>query len=484
MHRLALLLLPLLLAACSLEARAQQTRPSETPPPIAREFRGAWVATVDHIDFPSRPGLSAKELAGELDAIVTRAVDLRLNALLFQVRPAGDAFYRSSLEPWSAWLTGTQGKAPDADFDPLAHLIERCHSQGIQLHAWFNPFRCWHKASKGRPHSSHVTQQAPQLVVQHGPYQWLDPGLPLAHKWSLATVQEVLRRYDVDGIHVDDYFYPYAEGREFADGGSYTKYRQGGGRLDRAAWRRQNVDSYVEALYQLVHREKPWVQVGISPFGIARPGVPKGIEAGVDQFVELAADVPKWLREGWLDYLAPQLYWPIDQRAQSFPVLLDYWRAQNPRGRAIWPGLPTYRILAREAGFRLSELRDELAFTRSGNATGHVHYSFKALRSDAAPIAGSLRELYAEPALPPALPWLDATPPRAPVVRVDKQAKATTVSWQTDANAQFVAVQARSARGWRTVRIAAAGRGQCELGADVDKVVVSAIARNGLAVPQ
>lgn len=484
MHRLALLLLPLLFVACSLDARAQQARPADTPPPIAREFRGAWVATVDNIDFPSRPGLSAKELAAELDAIVARAGELRLNALLFQVRPAGDAFYRSSLEPWSAWLTGTQGKAPDADFDPLAHLIERSHGRGIQVHAWFNPFRCWHKASKGVPHASHVTRKAPHLVVQHGPYQWLDPGLPLAHTWSLATVQEVLRRYDVDGIHVDDYFYPYAEGREFADGGSFAKYRQGGGRLDRAAWRRQNVDGYVQALYQLVHEEKPWVQVGISPFGIARPGVPKGIEAGVDQFVELAADVPKWLREGWLDYLAPQLYWPIDQRAQSFPVLLDYWRAQNPRGRAIWPGLPTYRILAKEAGFRIGELRDELAFTRSSSAAGHVHYSFKALRGEAPHVAGNLRELYAEPALAPAMPWLEATPPRAPVVRVDKQAKATIVSWQTDANARFVVVQARSAHGWRTVRITAAGRGQCELGPDFDKVVVSAVGRNGLAVSQ
>ena len=468
----------LLLFACSTPGPAQDRA---APPPLAREFRGAWVATVDNIDFPSRPGLPQSALRDELDAIVARAVELKLNALVFQVRPAADAFYKSSLEPWSEWLTGAQGKAPDGDFDPLAYVIERCHRDGIQLHAWFNPFRCWHKAAKGKPAASHVTQKAPQLVVQHGDYQWMDPGEPLAVKWSLATIQDVVRRYDVDGVHLDDYFYPYPEGKQFADGGSFAKYQKGGGKLARSAWRRQNVDSFMEQMYELVHKEKPWVQVGISPFGIARPGLPKGIQAGVDQYEDLAADVVKWLREGWLDYLAPQLYWPIDQTPQSFPVLLAWWHSVNPQKRAIWPGLGTYKMLPRDKGFRAEELTDVLGLLRKAEREpGHIHYSFRSLRKDAPHVSGALRDrLYREPVLAPAMPWLGAGKPKAPVAHVEGEGKDKQVRWQVGADAQFVVVQVRDAKGWRTHRIVDAKLGRCALPDGVQTAEVTAVTRSG-----
>lgn len=374
------------------------------------EFRAAWVATVDNIDFPSRPGLSTAQLRKELDDIVARAVELRLNALIFQVRPAADAFYASRLEPWSEWLTGEQGKAPDGDFDPLTYIVDRCHRNRLQLHAWFNPFRCWHPAGKGKPHASHVTVRAPELAVRYGRYQWMDPGNPTARKWSLAVIQDVVRRYDVDGVHIDDYFYPYPEnGKAFPDDASFKAYRDGGGKLARDDWRRQNIDGYVERMYELVHAEKPWVMVGISPFGIARPGVPKGIKAGLDQYGQLYADVPKWLREGWCDYLSPQLYWPIDQAPQAFSVLLDYWHSQNPKGRAIWPGLYTSKIRDGGGRLRATELRDEIELVRRRDSVrpGHVHFSFKALRGDHALTARPLRaEVYTEPAEVPKLPWL------------------------------------------------------------------------------
>ena len=467
----------LLLLSCQSLGPAQD----QAPPALEREFRGAWVATVDNIDFPSRPGLAASALRGELDAIVERAVELHLNALVFQVRPAADAFYQSSLEPWSEWLTGAQGKAPDGGFDPLAYVIDRCHRDGIQLHAWFNPFRCWHKAAKGKPAASHVTQKAPQLVVQHGEYQWMDPGEPLAVKWSLATIQDVVRRYDVDGVHLDDYFYPYPEGKVFADGRSYAKYQAGGGKLARSAWRRQNVDTFMQRMYELVHAEKPWVQVGISPFGIARPGVPKGIAAGVDQYEDLAADVVKWLREGWLDYLAPQLYWPIDQEKQSFPVLLAWWHTQNPMNRAIWPGLATYRMLPVDKGFRAEELRDVLALTRKANrSSGHIHYSFRSLRKDAPHVAGALRKgLYREPVLAPAMPWLGDGNPKSPVVHIEPAGKGKHVRWETGADAQFVVVQVRDAQGWRTHCIVDAKLGKCALPSEAQTAVVTAVARSG-----
>lgn len=377
---------------------------------VPTEFRGAWVATVNNIDFPSRPGLPVAQLRREVDAIVARAVELRLNALIFQVRPAADAFYLSPLEPWSEWLTGKQGKAPAGNFDPLTYLIGRCHRYGLQLHAWFNPFRCSHPGGKSAPHKKHVRLRAPQLVVRYGKYHWMDPGHPTARKWSLAVIQDVVRRYDIDGVHIDDYFYPYPEaGRTFPDDKTFKAYRATGGRLKRADWRRSNIDTFVEQLYRIVHADKPWVMVGISPFGIAQPGVPKGIQAGLDQYRALYADVPKWLRNGWLDYLAPQLYWPIDQKPQAFEVLLDYWHQQNPKGRAIWPGLYTSQIRDGGARIRATELRDEIRLVRRKDAVmpGHIHFSFKALRGDHALVGRQLRrDVYAKRAAVPELPWL------------------------------------------------------------------------------
>ena len=347
---------------------------------------------------------------------MARAVALRLNALIFQVRPAADAFYPSPLEPWSEWLTGAQGRAPDGGFDPLAYVIDRCHRSGLQLHAWFNPFRCWHKSGKSAPHTTHVTQRAPQLTLTYGSYQWMDPGHPTARKWTLAVIQDVVRRYDVDGVHIDDYFYPYPEqGAPFPDDATWRSYRAEGGQLTRADWRRQNIDDFVERMYRLVHDEKPWVMVGISPFGIARPGVPRGIQAGLDQYGQLYADVPKWLQRGWCDYLTPQLYWPIDQRPQAFAVLLDYWHEQNTKGRAIWPGLYTSKIRDGGPNMRATELRDQIRLIRRADeqTPGHVHFSFKALRGAHSLVGEQLEQhVYTRTATVPQLPWMAQRPSR------------------------------------------------------------------------
>jgi len=411
----------LLTVACSTRVDAQEGSQSSRTRIVApivdlrhrlppAEFRAAWVATVNNIDFPSRPGLSPQQLRREIDAIVTRAAELRLNALIFQVRPAADAFYKSPLEPWSEWLTGTQGKQPAENFDPLRYIIDRCHRYGLHLHAWFNPFRCSHPAGKSKPDKKHVSQRAKDLVVTYGKYQWMDPGHPTARKWSLAVIQDVVRRYDIDGVHIDDYFYPYPEAkRQFPDDATYKAYRSRGGRLGRDDWRRSNIDGFVKDMYEIVHADKPWVWVGISPFGIARPGVPRGIEAGLDQYGGLYADVGKWLRNGWLDYLAPQLYWPIDRKQQAFKVLLEYWHEQNVKGRAIWPGLYTSKIRDGGGQIRSTELRDQIRLTRWQDSVmpGHVHFSFKALRGDHALVGRQLlREVYTAPASIPVLPWL------------------------------------------------------------------------------
>ena len=256
MKKIKLLTLFILLSACAVFGQTRQL------PEIAREFRGVWVATVDNIDFPSRRDLSAEQQQAELSAIVDLAVKMRLNAVIFQVRPMADAVYRSELEPWSEFLTGQMGKAQG--FDPLAFLISEAHKRGILVHAWFNPYRAYHPAAKTMS-AEHVSKHMPSIVRQYGRYMWLDPTDDDAKQHSLDVIMDVVRRYDIDGVHFDDYFYPYAEkdsaGRDidFPDDENYDAYLRRSaaaiGPLDRSRrplsrddWRRQNVDQFIEAV--------------------------------------------------------------------------------------------------------------------------------------------------------------------------------------------------------------------------------------------
>ncbi len=406
------------------------------PPAEPREFRAAWVATVANIDWPSQPGLPAQALQREALAILDRAVDLRLNALILQVRPAADAIFPSQLEPWSEYLSGTQGRGPwaqgEAAWDPLAFWLREAHARGLELHVWFNPYRARHMQARSAPAASHVSVRAPQLVRRYGDLLWMDPGEPEAAAHTLAVVADVLRRYDVDGVHIDDYFYPYpandARGNElpFPDEASYRRYRATGGTLALEDWRRANVDTLVQALYRTAREIRPLVRVGISPFGLGRPDRrPPGV-VGFSQYDKLYADVERWLAEGWLDYLAPQLYWAVGSEGQPFAPLLDTWLAENTRQRHVWPGLFTSRIIRREAGERLGErvwlaqeVVDQVMLTRSRPAAGgHIHFSMTALMADRDGVATRLREgPYAQAALAPATPWLDKPPPPAPKLR-------------------------------------------------------------------
>jgi uncharacterized lipoprotein YddW (UPF0748 family) len=475
--------LVLLLAGTSC-TQSPAVRGSNAAPELPREFRAAWVATVDNIDWPSRPGLPTRAARAELDAIVARAVELKLNALVFQVRPSADAMYASTLEPWSEWLTGAQGRAPDEAWDPLEYLITACHRDGLQLHAWFNPFRAAHPAGKSATAANHVLSKLPSACVKYGTYQWMDPGDQRAADWSLAVIRDVVKRYDLDGVHIDDYFYPYpVKGKPFPDDRSFASYQKNGGKLARDDWRRANIDTFVRRMYETVHQQKPWVLVGISPFGIARPKIPAGIEAGIDQYADLYADVRKWLREGWLDYLAPQLYWPIDQKPQSFAVLLPWWHSVNPKLRHMWPGINPGRMLAGKPPQRPNELTEELALIRAQDASqGHIHYSWKALRTDAANVAGALKSsLYATPAVVPASPWLAGTAPSAPAASVAGKRGSYEVRWTPDPTARFVAVQVCKGSQWTVLKVLGANVGSCKLPADATAVTMTTIGRNGKA---
>lgn len=387
-----------------------------TPPPIPREFRAAWIATVDNIDWPSKRTLDADQQKAELVHIFDVAAALHLNAVILQVRPSADALYPSKLEPWSEYLTGRQGRPPHPYYDPLQFAVEEAHRRGLELHCWFNPYRAKHPAQKGPLAPNHIAKTHPEVVRKYGSYLWMDPGDPLVQRHTLDVIRDVVHRYDIDGVHIDDYFYPYKENnQDFPDTRSYQSYLSRGGTRSRGDWRRANVDSFIENLYHTIKEEKPWVQFGISPFGIYRPGYPSSIRAGVDQYDELYADTLKWLREGWCDYFTPQLYWPIKQKAQSYPVLLQWWLSQNVKGRHIWPGNYTSRTSPSEGNWKPKEIVDEVDLTRELGANGNVHFSMIALMKNYNGVADALRGgPYAQAALPPESPWLANAKPDAP----------------------------------------------------------------------
>ncbi|CAN5578128.1 glycoside hydrolase family 10 protein [soil metagenome] len=451
-----------------------------------REFRAAWIATVDNIDWPSKRTLSPENERRELASMFDTAAGMHLNAVILQIRPSADALYPSRIEPWSEYLTGRQGRAPSPPWDPLQFAVEEAHRRGLQLHCWINPYRANHPSQKGPLAANHIGKRRPDLVHKYGSFLWMDPGETEVQRQTLAVVRDVVRRYDIDGVHIDDYFYPYKEkDLDFPDAAAYGKYRSGGGTLDRGDWRRQNVDEFVHDLYTTIKEEKRWVQLGISPFGIYRPGYPAGIKAGVDQYADLYADARKWLVEGWCDYFTPQLYWPIAQKAQSYPVLLDWWRSQNPLKRNIWPGNFTSRTDPSEGNWKPKEVIDQIMVTRKQGANGNVHFSMKAFTKNYNGITDALRGgPYSAPAIPPASPWLDNTPPESPEVQVDEG----LISWkpQGDEAAMWWVVQRRYRDKWVTELLGAPKRelqttALLQTGERMDEVAVTAVDRLGNA---
>jgi uncharacterized lipoprotein YddW (UPF0748 family) len=425
-------LLALLLLACSrlasppaINLPAPPVAAIPDPPPLPREFRGVWVATVGNRDWPSRAGLPVEQQQAELLRILDESRRLHLNAVVLQVRPSADAFYQSALEPWSEFLTGTMGIAPEPAWDPLAFAIEAAHQRGLELHAWFNPYRTRYSNPHGPAALTHISNK-PELVKRYGSYQWMDPGEPQVRDYSLRVIEDVVRRYDVDGVHIDDYFYPYQErdasGRliPFPDEGSYERYRAGGGELERADWRRNNVDLFVEQMYARVKAIKPTVKVGISPFGIWRPGYPKSV-AGLDAFTEIFADARKWLREGWVDYFVPQLYWRSSAPQQNYAELLQWWVEQNAKDRHIWAGNAPYRVLADAQNWPVGEIIEQIRLTRAQpGATGNVHFSMATFMRNRGGIVDSLiARSYIGDALVPVTSWLDREPPPAPTIRTE-----------------------------------------------------------------
>ena len=437
-------------SACSAGRRARQAGVPEAP----REFRAVWVATVANIDWPSRPGLPVSQQKAELIKIMDTAASLKLNAVIFQVRPACDALYASKIEPWSEYLTGVSGQAPKPFYDPLEMAVAEAHKRGMELHAWFNPYRARHPSAKSPIPSGHVSKKLPGIVRTYGRHLWLDPTDPGTRKHSLAVIMDVVKRYDVDGIHLDDYFYPYQErdagGRtiDFPDDGPWRTYRAAGGAMARDDWRRDAVNRFIREIYEAKQAVKPWVKFGISPFGIWRPGNPPQIR-GFDAYAEIYADSRLWLQKGWVDYFTPQLYWAIAPPAQSYPVLLKWWADQNVLGRNLWPGNFTSRIRDGASNWQAREILDQIEATRKqAGAGGNVHFSMRVLMRNLDGIADKLRSgPYAEPALVPASPWLASQRPGAP--HVTRRGSALTLGHGSGSRPWLWVVQTRTGGSWR-----------------------------------
>ena len=392
---------------------------ADAPPMPLREFRGLWVATVANIDWPSKPGLPLTQLRSQMLRILDVAAACNLNALILQVRPSCDAMYPSMLEPWSEFLTGQSGTPPaDAAYDPLAEWINAAHARGIELHAWINPFRARHVKSTQPDAQTHISKTRPDLIRTYDGYLWLDPGEPAAQAHTLAVIEDLTRRYDIDGLHLDDYFYPYPKkGEVFADSGSFARSGAGhaGATTGVEDWRRENINTLLQTLHASVKGIKPFVRVGISPFGIWRPGHPPQVK-GFDAYDGLYADARLWLREGWVDYLAPQLYWKLDAPEQPFARLLDWWIDQRGAGdtaRPVWPGLYATRINDTAQSWHPTEILNQIATTRdrspggaAGGNAGVILYSAIGLVENRKGLADALRAgPFAEPAMVPPSPW-------------------------------------------------------------------------------
>lgn len=406
------------------------TAPELVPGPM-EEFRGAWVATVANIDWPSRPGLTVQQQQEELIRLLDRAAALNFNAVIFQVRPSADAFYFSPYEPWSYYLNGEMGRSPLPEYDPLEFAIEEAHKRGLALHAWFNPYRATHPAGNGELAENHISRTHPELVVKYGNHLWLDPGNEEAREHTIKVILDVVKRYDIDGVHFDDYFYPYpsyANGADFPDGKSWEAAQKNGNQLSRSDWRRENVNKLIRELSIRIKEIKPDVKFGISPFGIWRPGYPENT-TGFDAYENLYADARHWLREGWLDYFTPQLYYRIEQTPQPFPVMLEWWAEQNLFQRHLWPGIYSSRLRSSENSWPPEEITGQLYVARGHPAvSGAVHFSMRTFLENSQGINHRAAEgPYAYPSLLPATPWLGVGAPAAPEIDLNESVESYTI---------------------------------------------------------
>ncbi|HET6256349.1 MAG TPA: family 10 glycosylhydrolase [Puia sp.] len=395
------------------------------------EFRAVWVASVENIDWPSKKGLPVDSQKAEFIRLLDMHQRNGLNAVVVQIRPAADAFYPSPYEPWSEWLTGIQGQPPSPYYDPLAFMIDETHKRGMEFHAWCNPYRAVHTIGKSSVAPDHITRQHPNWFVRFEKTLYFDPGNKEVQDYVTNIIRDIVRRYDIDALHFDDYFYPYdiveggPPGKDFPDNRTYVLY---GGGLSKADWRRANVDSVIVRISKVIKAEKPHCKFGISPFAIWRniDKDPEGSDthAGVTDYDNLYANILLWLRNGWIDYVVPQVYFEFSHPHAPYAVLVDWW-ARHSYGRQCYIGLAPFLAGTRPAWRDSTQLTRQIRVLRTyPTIQGAVFFSSRSFDTNPNGWCDSLHDnYYSYPALIPPMPWIDSTKPHAPLFHIENNEK-------------------------------------------------------------
>ena len=402
------------------------------------EVRAVWVASVENIDWPSRKGLPVDSQKVEFIRLLDMHKRNGMNAVVVQVRPAADAFYPSSYEPWSEWLTGVQGQAPDPYYDPLAFMIEETHRRGMEFHAWCNPYRAVKTIGRSSIAPNHITRQHPEWFVRFENTLYFDPGNKEVQAYVTNVIRDIVRRYDIDALHFDDYFYPYdiveggGPGKDFPDSESYARYGNG---LSRGDWRRSNTDSIILQISRVIKQEKPYCKFGVSPFAIWRNSYkdPEGSDThgGQTDYDNLYADILLWLKMGWIDYVVPQIYFEFSHSHAPYAVLLDWW-ARHTYGRQCYIGLGIYRAGSNAAWRDKTQLPRQVQALRTyPTVQGAVYFSSSSFQNNPNGWSDSLRNNYYNyPALIPPMPWIDTVKPHAPLFHIENDVKGlSTTAW-------------------------------------------------------
>ncbi len=416
-----------------------------------REMRAVWIATVDNIDWPSKPGLSVKEQKKELIAHLDQHKKNGMNTIIFQVRPATDAFYNSPYEPWSQWLTGEQGKAPEPIYDPLQFAVEECHKRAMELHAWMNPYRAVFLYKDAKTDPNHITNTRPELFLTYGKHKYFNPGLPETRDYVSKIVGDVVRRYDIDAVHFDDYFYPYKiQGEAFPDSESFVMH---GGKFypDRIdEWRRENVNLVIKQINDTIKSIKPWMPFGISPFGVWRnKSVDKSgsrTQAGQTNFDDLYADVLLWLKNDWIDYVAPQIYWHIGKKVANYRVIAKWWN-KNSYGKPCYIGHGVYRLNSEsriKSWHSTDEIVRQIKLNRKlKNVDGSMFFSAKNFVENKLGINEALaNEVYGSPVLNLQNALYDGEIPKSPKLRLNGE----MLEWTKSDDAKYYVVYQKSGK--------------------------------------
>jgi uncharacterized lipoprotein YddW (UPF0748 family) len=435
---------PFLLLFLSVLLLSQTARAQRPPTAPVTEMRGAWIATSFNIDWPSQPGLPIERQKMEFDSLLDVLKAMNMNAVFVQVRPCGDAMYRSPNVPWSKFLTGQQGvPPPDSTYDPLQYMVQAAHSRRMEFHAWLNPYRATLDLDTAALSPLHPLRSLPanrkaQWFFRYGKRFYFNPANPSVQQYLVNVVKDIVLRYDIDGIHFDDYFYPYKEaGETLNDYNEFASDPRGLSNIE--DWRRDNVSRLISAVSTNIRKIKPYVRFGIGPFGVWRnrdrdPVMGSDTRAGVTCYDDLYADVLLWMKNGWIDYVAPQLYWSIGFVPADYEKLVDWW-SKNTYGKQLYIGHAAYKINNAPNDInwtRPDEIKRQITLNRANpNVNGSIFFSTRPLLRNPLGVQDSLiTDLFKTQALVPPVVALSKIPPATPqICRIEGSPSSVRLAW-------------------------------------------------------